>query len=195
MRARERSPRRRRSSSDACRGLPPGGGTGLPDPELGANVSGADDPRPAASPRSSGRCAGRAAPCLDCHGVWPGRPRLCARAGAVARRPSRPVAALERPGCGAGFAHGLVSGLAEQIDRPSQVRPLRLRRRATRYQRYSCIHGLGHAFMRIHGDRLPRHSSSAARSARTRPTAPRAPTTTTGSPSSAPTRRRSRQVP
>jgi hypothetical protein len=25
----------------------------------------------------------------------------------------------------------------------------------TRYRRYSCVHGLGHAFMRIHGDRLP----------------------------------------
>jgi hypothetical protein len=25
----------------------------------------------------------------------------------------------------------------------------------TRYQRYSCVHGLGHAFMRLHGDRLP----------------------------------------
>ena len=24
----------------------------------------------------------------------------------------------------------------------------------TRYQRYSCVHGLGHAFMRLHGDRL-----------------------------------------
>ena len=31
----------------------------------------------------------------------------------------------------------------------------RLRRReATRYRRYSCVHGLGHAFMRIHDDRL-----------------------------------------
>jgi hypothetical protein len=59
------------------------------------------------------------------------------------------------PGCSAGFAHGLVTGVAPLID------PRRPRRAAglcaaagTRYRRYSCIHGLGHAFMRLYGDRL-----------------------------------------
>jgi hypothetical protein len=59
------------------------------------------------------------------------------------------------PGCTAGFAHGLVTGVAPLID------PRRPRAAAsvcadagTRYRRYSCVHGLGHAFMRIHDDRL-----------------------------------------
>jgi hypothetical protein len=59
------------------------------------------------------------------------------------------------PGCPAGFAHGLVTGVAPDVD------PTRPREAAavcagaeTRYRRYSCIHGFGHAFMRIHDDRL-----------------------------------------
>ena len=53
----------------------------------------------------------------------------------------------------------------------------------TRYQRYSCTHGFGHAFMRIYDDSLrPRSGCAAQLGARgRRPTAPRAPTTTTGS--------------
>ena len=60
------------------------------------------------------------------------------------------------PGCTAGFAHGLVTGVAPDIDPSAAARGgggVRARRE-TRYQRYSCIHGFGHAFMRIYGDRL-----------------------------------------
>ena len=59
------------------------------------------------------------------------------------------------PGCSAGFAHGMVSGLAEEIDpaRPGEAAGV-CADAPTRYQRYSCVHGLGHAFMRIYGDRL-----------------------------------------
>ncbi|HWL32211.1 MAG TPA: hypothetical protein VNP89_01295 [Gaiellaceae bacterium] len=59
------------------------------------------------------------------------------------------------PGCSAGFAHGLVTGVAPSIDvrRPSAAAEV-CADAGTRYQRYSCIHGLGHAFMRIHDDRL-----------------------------------------
>ena len=59
------------------------------------------------------------------------------------------------PGCSAGFAHGLVTGVAPRLDvrRPQEAADL-CAGAGTRYQRYSCVHGLGHAFMRIHGDRL-----------------------------------------
>jgi len=59
------------------------------------------------------------------------------------------------PGCSAGFAHGLVTGVAPSIDprRPRDAAAV-CSDAGTRYRRYSCVHGLGHAFMRIHGDRL-----------------------------------------
>jgi hypothetical protein len=59
------------------------------------------------------------------------------------------------PGCSAGFAHGLVTGVAPTIDvrRPEEAAGV-CADAETRYQRYSCVHGLGHAFMRLHGDRL-----------------------------------------
>jgi hypothetical protein len=59
------------------------------------------------------------------------------------------------PGCPAGFAHGLVTGVAPDIDpsRPREALSV-CGRAATRFQRYSCIHGFGHAFMRIYEDRL-----------------------------------------
>jgi hypothetical protein len=54
------------------------------------------------------------------------------------------------PGCTAGFAHGLVTGVAPQIDlsRPAEAASV-CDDTDTRYQRYSCIHGFGHAFMRL----------------------------------------------
>jgi hypothetical protein len=60
------------------------------------------------------------------------------------------------PGCSAGFAHGLVTGVAPSIDprRPREAAEI-CADAGTRYRRYSCVHGLGHAFMRIYGDRLP----------------------------------------
>ena len=59
------------------------------------------------------------------------------------------------PGCTAGFAHGMVTAVAPDIDptRPGEAARICGSAR-TRYQEYSCIHGFGHAFMRIYGDRL-----------------------------------------
>jgi hypothetical protein len=57
------------------------------------------------------------------------------------------------PGCSAGFAHGLLIALGPQI---RQLGPkgaaASCHRAATRYQRYSCIHGLGHAYARQFND-------------------------------------------
>jgi hypothetical protein len=59
------------------------------------------------------------------------------------------------PGCSAGFAHGLVTGVAGQID-PTRPRAMAAicNRATTRYQRYSCVHGFGHAFMRVYAEQL-----------------------------------------
>src|ERR687887_1405454 len=54
------------------------------------------------------------------------------------------------PGCSAGFAHGLIMELGPQIVRMGpQGAAAACRRASTRYQRYSCVHGLGHAYMRL----------------------------------------------
>jgi hypothetical protein len=54
------------------------------------------------------------------------------------------------PGCAAGFAHGMVTAVAGDIDpeRPREAATV-CADAATRYQRYSCVHGFGHAFMRL----------------------------------------------
>jgi hypothetical protein len=54
------------------------------------------------------------------------------------------------PGCSAGFSHGLIMYLGPEIVRLGpQGATAACRRAATRYQRYSCVHGLGHAYMRL----------------------------------------------
>jgi hypothetical protein len=54
------------------------------------------------------------------------------------------------PGCSAGFSHGLIMYLGPQIVRMGpQGAVAACRLAATRYQRYSCVHGLGHAYMRL----------------------------------------------
>ena len=59
------------------------------------------------------------------------------------------------PGCSAGFAHGLVTGVAPSIDpaRPAKAAAA-CEDAGTRLQRYSCVHGFGHAFMRLYEDQL-----------------------------------------
>jgi hypothetical protein len=60
------------------------------------------------------------------------------------------------PGCSAGFAHGLISALGRSINRldPRSVAAA-CARSVTRYQAYSCVHGLGHAYMRAYNEELP----------------------------------------
>src|SRR5262249_21965535 len=59
------------------------------------------------------------------------------------------------PNCSAGFAHGLITALGPQVKRlgPKGAAAI-CDRSPTRYQRYSCIHGLGHAYMRIYVEAL-----------------------------------------
>jgi hypothetical protein len=59
------------------------------------------------------------------------------------------------PACAAGFAHGLVTGVAPQIERAGGASAAEVCGSASsRMQRYSCIHGFGHAFMRLNKDNL-----------------------------------------
>jgi hypothetical protein len=59
------------------------------------------------------------------------------------------------PGCAAGFAHGLVTGVAPQLDLRDPAKAAAVCDEAgTRYRRYSCVHGFGHAFMRVSDERL-----------------------------------------
>lgn len=59
------------------------------------------------------------------------------------------------PACAAGFAHGLVTGVAPQIERAGGASAAAVcGKSSSRMQCYSCIHGFGHAFMRLNKDKL-----------------------------------------
>jgi hypothetical protein len=60
------------------------------------------------------------------------------------------------PGCSAGFAHGIVSALGPTIRKLDPAAVARACAASqTRYQAYSCVHGLGHAYMRAYNEELP----------------------------------------
>ena len=59
------------------------------------------------------------------------------------------------PGCSAGFAHGLISALGPSLLKGSTSEAAEVCDASpTRYQAYSCVHGLGHAFMRAYMEAL-----------------------------------------
>lgn len=63
--------------------------------------------------------------------------------------------ATNDPGCSAGYAHGLVTAVAPEIEQAGPEVANELCAEAeTRYQRYSCTHGFGHAFMRLNNDEI-----------------------------------------
>jgi hypothetical protein len=93
----------------------------------------------------------------NCHGLMHtvGREYALAR-GLVLANLMDVLPQTNEPGCSAGFAHGLITGVAPEIDvsRPGRSAAV-CDETTTRYQRYSCVHGFGHAFMRISGEELP----------------------------------------
>jgi hypothetical protein len=57
------------------------------------------------------------------------------------------------PGCSAGFAHGMLITLGPQIQKLGpKGAAAECAKATTRYERYSCVHGLGHAYARIYLD-------------------------------------------
>jgi len=122
-----------------------------------ALVEGRDDPRPAVEAIERTVRGEGGFILSSCHGVM----HTVGRTYAIAQDAS--LADLQDylprsndPGCSAGFAHGLVTGVAPSIDprKPREAAEV-CADEPTRYRRYSCTHGLGHAFMRIYNDRLP----------------------------------------
>jgi hypothetical protein len=121
-----------------------------------AVVEGREDPRPAVDSISKLAWSEGGAMLANCHVVMHTVGRTYARDAGVS------LATLmdylprgDDPGCGAGFAHGLVTGVAPSID-PSQPKQsaAACEDAGTRLQRYSCIHGFGHAFMRLYEEQL-----------------------------------------
>jgi hypothetical protein len=115
-----------------------------------------EDPRPAVAAIESAARAEGGFVLSSCHGVMHTVGRTYARDGDLALSDLQDVLPRSNdPGCSAGFAHGLVTGVAPTIDvrRPREAAEV-CEDAGTRYQRYSCVHGLGHAFMRLHDDRL-----------------------------------------
>ncbi len=92
----------------------------------------------------------------NCHGVMHTVGRGYAReAGVTVATLMRYLPKSNDAGCPAGFAHGLVTAVAPDIDprRPRAAAAV-CAEAGSRYRRYSCIHGFGHAFMRIYDDQL-----------------------------------------
>lgn len=60
------------------------------------------------------------------------------------------------PGCSAGFGMGMVLTLGPQIGQLGPQGAIQLCMRApTRYRSYTCVHTLGHAYMRLYHEQLP----------------------------------------
>jgi hypothetical protein len=82
---------------------------------------------------------------------------------AYARRHRITLANLQRylprsndPGCSAGFGMGMVLTLGSQIGRLGPDGAIKLCMEApTRFRSYTCVHTLGHAYMRLYHDQLP----------------------------------------
>ena len=115
------------------------------------------DPRPAiAAITDASRDELRGFLLTNCHVIMHTVGRTYARdAGVTVATLMEYLPADNDPGCPAGFAHGLVTGVAPDIDprRPREAAAV-CADAGTRFRRYSCIHGFGHAFMRIYDDLL-----------------------------------------
>jgi hypothetical protein len=138
---------------ERCRGLVDASTRDCYVRELERMVAGRDDPGPAVAQIAQLARKDGGYLLTSCHGIMHTVGRTYAREQGVTL--SNLMDVLPRsndPGCSAGFAHGLVTGVAPREPRAGMAVCAEA---ATRYQRYSCVHGLGHAFMRIHGDRLP----------------------------------------
>lgn len=124
--------------------------------EFLAMVDGQEDPRPAVARITDAARSEGGFLLENCHVVMHTVGRTYARdSGVTLATLMNYLPADNDPGCPAGFAHGLVTGVAPDID-PSRPREAASAcdGAGTRFQRYSCVHGFGHAFMRLYDDQL-----------------------------------------
>jgi hypothetical protein len=139
-----------------CRGLSEEAARTCYARAFSATLTGRDDPKPTVEAIADSAWREGGFLLSNCHGVMHTVGRTYAReAGVTLGTLMDYLPRSNDPGCSAGFAHGLVTGVAPAIDprRPRAAVTVCANSR-TRYQRYSCVHGFGHAFMRVHGDRL-----------------------------------------
>ncbi len=124
--------------------------------EFQAMVDGVDDPRPAVAKITDAARSEGGFLLESCHVIMHTVGRTYAReAGLSLGSLMEYLPADNDPGCPAGFAHGLVTGVAPDIDvsEPAEAASV-CDGAGTRFQRYSCVHGFGHAFMRLYEDQL-----------------------------------------
>jgi hypothetical protein len=124
--------------------------------EFQAMVKDQRDPRPAVERISDAAWEEGGYLLGECHGIMHTVGRTYARdAGVDLATLMNYLPQANDPGCSAGFAHGMVTGVAGEID-VSQPRAAAAvcADADTRFQRYSCVHGFGHAFMRLYDDLL-----------------------------------------
>ena len=142
---------------EACRNLLPDASRDCWTREFQVAVEGRNDPRPTVAAITLAARNEGGFLLSSCHGLMHTVGRIYAReTGVTLANLKDYLPRSNDPGCSAGFAHGLVTGVGAQIDPRSPREAADVCTQAgTRYQRYSCVHGLGHAFMRIHDDRLP----------------------------------------
>ena len=141
---------------EPCRNLLPDASRDCWTREFLAAVEGRDDPRPAVAAITAAAWSEGGFLLSSCHGLMHTVGRTYAReAGITLANLMDYLPRSNDPGCSAGFAHGLVTGVGAQIDprHPREAAAV-CTEAGTRYQRYSCVHGLGHAFMRIYNDQL-----------------------------------------
>jgi hypothetical protein len=119
-------------------------------------LDGRDDPRPGVQAISALAWDEGGFLLTNCHVIMHTVGRRYARDGDVTLANLMEHLPLSNdPGCSAGFAHGLVTGVAPDLDPSHPAESASVCADAdTRWQRYSCVHGFGHAFMRLYADEL-----------------------------------------
>ena len=119
-------------------------------------LDGRDDPRPGVQAISDLAWDEGGFLLTNCHVIMHTVGRRYARDGDVTLANLMEHLPLSNdPGCSAGFAHGLVTGVAPDLDPSHPAESASVCADAdTRWQRYSCVHGFGHAFMRLYADQL-----------------------------------------
>jgi hypothetical protein len=142
---------------NTCAGLVQDEGRACYSRELAKIVNDAADPLAAVEGITAAAYADKTGFLLaNCHGIM----HTVAREYALRTRLTLAklmdnLPATNDPGCSAGYAHGLVTAAAPQIEKAGPKVALTLCAESeTRYQRYSCTHGFGHAFMRLNNDNI-----------------------------------------
>jgi hypothetical protein len=151
-----RPPALRALSLEQCRALGEDETKACITREFQTMVRGQEDPRPAVERISDAAWDEGGYLLSECHGIMHTVGRTYARDAEVSLATLMDyLPQADDPGCSAGFAHGMVTGVAGDID-PSQPREAAAvcADADTRFQRYSCVHGFGHAFMRLYDDLL-----------------------------------------